>query len=361
MLCQQRAIDLFQQSIANNRLGHAYIFAGDDGVGRFLMAQQWAKALLCAEPVNGEFFDSCGECRSCKLFDSGNHPDFKHIYKELIQYSKDSSNAKKTPTNFPIDVVREFFVDVAANKPQMSQKVVYVISEAEKMLAPAQNAMLKTLEEPPPYCLIILLCSRTDRLLPTILSRSQVVRFSPIDEDIIVQRLAAKNVDHAQSLFWARFTSGSLGAALTYCDLAEKCDCYRIKCRLVEQIASLKLASSLDIAEWIVAQSADMTAALGDILKDVSKSDVKKRCQKMLLKMLLSLGSDVIRVHISQDNAIVHTDQLGLVRSLSSQLGVDEAAKYVEKTNLSMTWVDANVNEKLIFEDNLLHLAKLKS
>ena len=362
MLCQNRAVEGFQQAVQTARLGHSYIFAGDDGVGRYLTATEWAKSLLCSEPTtDGGFFDSCGKCRSCKLFESGNHPDFKHIYKELIQFSKITANRSKSPSQFPIDVIREFVIDEVANKPQMSERVVYVISEAEKMAAPAQNAMLKTLEEPPNYCLIILLCTKTDKLLPTILSRSQVIRFGGIDEDIIAARLSEKGVSSEQGIFWARFTGGSLGEALMYAAMSEKCDCYAIKCELLDKLSQMRLADSLNVAEWIVAKSADISAALAEHFEGVGSGDLKRRAQKIMLGFMLSVATDIMRLSVGDVANVINSTQLDKLQTLCGCIDTNTATKFVEKVNSSIQWVDAYVNEKLIFEEILLHFTKLKN
>ncbi|MFI4912039.1 MAG: ATP-binding protein [Sedimentisphaeraceae bacterium JB056] len=363
VLCQDKVVDVFQHAMKHDRLGHAYIFAGEDGVGRYLMAKEWAKALLCEgrDSLQSDFVDSCKCCRSCQLFDSDSHPDFKHIYKELSEFLSDSAKRKKNPSEFSIHVIREFLVDIVASKPQMAKKCVYVISEAEKMNAAAQNAMLKTLEEPPAYCLIILLCTRTDKLLPTILSRSQVLRFGPVDEAIIINKLSEEGIDGVQAKFWARFTSGSLGQSIMYSKMASLCDCYSIKCQLVEKLANARLADSLDIAEWMVAKNGEISEAFSDQMENVSKSDLKRRAQKIMLKMLLVMVTDMIRLSVDGSEDIVNSGQTAQIQQLCTQVDVNTAAKFVEKINSSMRWVDAYVNEKLIFEEILLHFTKLKN
>lgn len=362
VLCQERAVDVFQQAMKSDRLGHAYIFAGEDGVGRYLLAKQFAKALLCENSTTGAdgFVDSCNSCRSCELVESDSHPDFKHVYKELSEFLSDSAKRKKNPSEFSIHVVREFVVDIVGSRPQMAKKCIYVISEAEKMNASAQNAMLKTLEEPPDYCLIVLLCTKTDKLLPTILSRCQVVRFGSVDENIIIQRLADESIDEIQGRFWAKFTSGSLGQSLMYAAMSSKCDCYAIKCELLDKLSTARLADSLDVAEWMVAKNSEISDALSGTMTDVSKSDLKRRGQKIMLKMLLVIASDIIRLSIGQQEDIVNGGQLSQLEQLGNQIDVNTAAKFVEKVNNSMRWIDAYVNEKLIFEEILLHFTKLK-
>ena len=183
IFCQDKAIDSLQRAYAAGRMAHAYLFAGDDGVGKLTTAKSWAKMLLCEDKQtlsdDPAFMDSCGACHSCQLFEDGGHPDFRPIYKELVQFTK-KGKWKKTPVDMPIDVIREFLIDKVANRPTQGQFVVYVMDEAEKVNAASQNALLKILEEPPSYCVIILLCSRLDKMLPTTLSRCQSIRFGQV-------------------------------------------------------------------------------------------------------------------------------------------------------------------------------------
>ena len=155
-----------------DRPAHAYIFAGLEGVGKYKTAREWAKLLLCRSPQTkqgpaGTFADSCGSCESCTLLEADSHPDYAHVYKELLEYTKDGKG-KKTPIDLPIDVIREFLIEQVAIRPTpLVQGRVFVLSEAEKLNANSQNALLKVLEEPPPHCTIILLCTRLEQLLPT--------------------------------------------------------------------------------------------------------------------------------------------------------------------------------------------------
>ena len=93
--CQKLALDILQRAYFSDRVAHAYIFAGQTGVGRFTTAKQWAKMLLCEKPKKTKkFADSCGQCTSCKVFDGGAHPDLKVVQKELVTFTKDGKNKK---------------------------------------------------------------------------------------------------------------------------------------------------------------------------------------------------------------------------------------------------------------------------
>ena len=162
--CQNKAISALQRALAADRVAHAYIFAGADGVGKFKTALEWAKLLLCENRVKDKaFFDSCGLCDSCKAYESESHPDFQYIYKELVNFTK-SNTGEKRPIDLPIKVIREFIIEKVNSRPTLSRGKVYVISEAEKLNRASQNALLKVLEEPPEYCFIILLCTKLENL-----------------------------------------------------------------------------------------------------------------------------------------------------------------------------------------------------
>jgi DNA polymerase-3 subunit delta' len=361
--CQDKAIGSLQQALAANRMAHAYLFAGDDGVGKFTTAQAWAKMLLCedrqavtSEPV---FVDSCGLCHSCQMFDSGSHPDFRPISKELIQFTKEGKN-KKTPVDMPIDVIREFLIDKVANRPTTGQFVVYVMDEAEKVNTASQNALLKLLEEPPSHCVIILLCSRLDKMLPTTLSRCQLVRFGPIVESRIKEQLITEGVDPDQAVYWSRFSQGSLGRALAWAKLEmEPAGVYSVKKELVEKISSLELPDAVETAEWMGKSAKKIAGVWTKKDVNVSTTDINRRVQKGLIQMTAFLLSDVMRhsAGASDLNSIINADQLSCVKHMAGKMSPESAAEHVQMSYRILKWVDSSVNQKLIFEQLLLNLS----
>jgi DNA polymerase-3 subunit delta' len=360
IFCQDKAIDSLQRAYAAGRMAHAYLFAGDDGVGKFTAARAWAKMLLCENKRtvgdDPAFVDSCGACHSCQLFESGGHPDFRPLYKELIRFTKKGKD-KKTPVKFPIDVVREFLIDKVSNRPTTGDFVVYIIDESEKVSDEAQNAMLKILEEPPSYCVIILLCSRLDKMLPTTLSRCQSIRFGPVAEDRIIERLTAAGIDPTEAVFWARFSQGSLGRALAWAQLEIKdADVYDLKKELIEKISSLELADAVDTAEWMGKTAKKIAAAWTSSSDSVSTTDITRRAQKGLIRMVACLFSDVARVASGASALWVNQDQQGCISALAQKIDAETAADHVELCYRMHRWVDSSVNEKLIFEQLLLNL-----
>ncbi len=360
IFCQDKAIGSLQRAYAAGRMAHAYLFEGADGVGKRTTARAWAKMLLCEnkQTVNAEpaFVDSCGVCHACQTFDAGGHPDFRPIYKELVQFTAKGKN-KKTPVDMPIDVIREFLIDKVSSRPTMGDFVVYVVDEAEKVNASSQNALLKVLEEPPAYCVIILLCSRIDKMLPTTLSRCQLVRFGPVSTEQIVGRLTAEGVNEAEAVFWSHFSQGSLGSSLVWSQLQTKdSTVYAIKQQLLEKLCTLQLPDVVDMAEWMGKSAKAIAAAWGKQAENVSTTDITRRSQKALVQMITCALHDVIKLHVGQAEGWVHADQKQCVQALAGRTDAETAARQIEQCCQITRWIDASVNEKLIFEQLLLKL-----
>lgn len=361
IFCQDKAIRSLQRAYAVGRMAHAYLFDGDDGVGKFTTAKAWAKMLLCENKQtiisDPAFLDSCGVCHSCQTFESGGHPDFRPIYKELVQYTKGGKN-KKTPVDMPIDVIREFLIEKASNRPTMGQYVVYVVDEAEKVNASSQNALLKVLEEPPAYCVIILLCSRLDKMLPTTLSRCQLIRFGSVAEERIVERLTTEGVDASEAIYWSRFSQGSLGRSHVWSQLETKDgSVYAIKQQLLEKLCTLQLGEAIDMAEWMGKSAKAIAAAWGKQAENVSTTDITRRSQKGLVQMVICALNDVMKQLIGKTDEQVNEDQKQCIQTLAGRYDVELAARHIELCYQIHRWIDASVNEKLIFEQLLLNLS----
>jgi DNA polymerase III subunit delta' len=356
--CQTQAITTLQKALASGKTAHAYIFTGAEGVGKFKTASQWAKLLLCQNPVkSGEFSEACGKCHSCQLIDANSHPDFIHIYKELIEYTKEGKD-KKTPVDMPIDVIREFLIEKVSVRPSMSQRKVYVISQAERLNNASQNALLKVLEEPPAYCTIILLCTELEKLLATTKSRCQTIRFGPIAENIIIDKLKQQGVSGEKAKYFARLSDGSIGAACTWAKLETgDFSLYETKKRLVKAIASYKYADSLEIAERLSEESKKMADIWAKLDEATSKTEISRRAEKTFIRIIVAALSDAMKLNLTQNDKITNFDQLESIKAIAGRLDCEQAAAKIVKSCELTHWIDANVNERLIFERLLLNLS----
>jgi DNA polymerase-3 subunit delta' len=358
---------------------HAYIFAGAEGVGKFKTAREWAKMLLCKQPiftaehaetaeknhrmnsacpaVRPDFADSCGVCQSCRMFEADSHPDFNHIYKELLEFTKPENKDKKTPVDVAIDVIRIFLIDKVSNKPTLSQKKVYIVSEAERLNASSQNAMLKVLEEPPEYCTVILLCTRTEKLLPTIKSRCRTIRFSCIDQERIIDKLKAMGIDSEKAQYFARLAQGSLGQGCqwTQLELAGS-NLYQTKKELVSFLSTYKLVDCLDKAEWLLDKAKKIADVWEELDKTTSKTDINRKAQKTLIQIIISALYDAMKMDITGPRGLVNSDQQEQIKGIAERFGPEQSAEKIADAYKTMHWIESSVNEKLIFEQLLLNL-----
>jgi DNA polymerase-3 subunit delta' len=360
IVCQEKAVGALQQAYAGGKIAHAYMFAGDDGVGKRTTAVALAKMLLCENQQTlsetPPFVDSCGACHSCQTFEAGGHPDFRLITKELIKFTEKGKN-RTTPVDMPIDVIREFLIEKVSHKPMMGKFVVFVMDQAERVNTASQNAMLKVLEEPPGHCVIILLCSRPDKMLPTTLSRCQMIRFGDVSEEEISKRLVREGVDKTEALFWARFSQGSLGRAMAWSSLEIKeSTIYSLKKELVEKICTLELGDVVDAAEWMGQTAKKISGEWTNRLDNVSTTDINRRAQKGLIQMTALVYRDAMNLGLGHEDGLVHADQTGCIRSLAGKMGPEMVARKVEICSSLDKWVDSSVNEKLIFEQLLFNL-----
>jgi len=358
IFCQDKAISILQRALAASKLAHAYIFAGPEGVGKFITAREWARLLLCKNPtMENDFADSCGLCRSCQLFEAGSHPDFNHIYKELIQFTKEGKD-RKTPVDLPIDVIREFLIEKAPTRPTLSKRKVFVVSEAERLNASSQNALLKSLEEPPEYCSIILLCTRMERLLPTTRSRCQIIRFGPIDEDRIIEKLTEMGVEQKQACYFARLSQGSLGQACRWAQLElADANLYQTKKQLLNSLAKYEYAGALDLAQWLLGESKKIATFWTDFDKTTSRTDINRRAQKTLVQIIISALHDAMKLNVTPAKGLINFDQRGQIQKLAGRFNPEQAAEKIADCYKTLRWIESSVNEKLIFEQLLLNLA----
>ena len=188
--------NILTKSLKNNTILHSYMFIGETGIGKKMMANQFAKMILCNN-FNGE---ECNTCKSCVEFDSGNNPDYVYIEPE--------------GRNIKIEQIREMQIKVV-EKPINSGKKIYIINDADLMTKEAQNCLLKTLEEPPEYIVIILIVNNENKMLTTIRSRCMKIHFDKIKDDEVKRFLKEKcNIDNVNNSL-LKMCDGSIGKCLS--------------------------------------------------------------------------------------------------------------------------------------------------
>ena len=191
-----------QAALVHDTISHAYLFEGMEGIGKRTLARQFAKALLCTQPLEGH--RPCGKCVSCQTITSGNHPDVIYL------------NAGEK-ASISVETIREGLVQDMSVMPYRSRFKVYIVEEAHRLTVQAQNAMLKTIEEPPEYGVILLLATNIQNFLPTILSRCVRLRFVPLPYGTIGQALTERyGVSEEKEALSADFRQEALRRAMEF-------------------------------------------------------------------------------------------------------------------------------------------------
>lgn len=191
-------ISRFRSSIEADHVSHAYIIAGEAGSGRTSLANAFAKALQCEEGGS----ESCGHCKSCKQAESGNHPDIITVTKGEKQ-------------SLSVETIRKEVVETMEIRPYSSRYKIYIIQDCDSMNEVAENALLKTIEEPPEYGIIILITEHPEKLLETIRSRCIIITTKPVKErDIHDYLIDTYKVDEERAAFAVEYAQGNLGKAI---------------------------------------------------------------------------------------------------------------------------------------------------
>lgn len=200
----ERIVAHLKSAAANDRISHAYIFNGEDDCGKSFTADIFAAAIQCESKADAP----CGKCKSCIQAFSGNHPDIIKVTHEKSLISVD-------------DIRVQVNSDIAI-KPYSSRYKIYIVDEAEKMNEQAQNALLKTIEEPPEYAVIILLTNNAGRFLPTILSRCIKLDFRSVSNELVKKYLMEEcKLPDYQAGLSAAFSSGNIGKAKKHAESEE--------------------------------------------------------------------------------------------------------------------------------------------
>ena len=329
---QDAAVDSLRRAWAADRLPHGLIFAGPVGVGKATTARALATLFLCEKPKGVE---SCGTCASCELMSAEpepTHPDFHLVYRQLIRLEKDKSKA----IDLPVAVIRDYLVEPANMKASLNRGKVFVVEDAELMNPAAQNAMLKTLEEPAGRTLIVLLTDQPHALLPTIRSRCQLVRFAPLDVKIVQRELEKRKIDKGAAAAAAALTEGSLGLALKWVQDGV----VSAAGELIKQIDALLAGRAVaDLADWFK-KAADAYAEQ-QLKRDKLAS--KDQATREGLSLYLKIGANRFRQRLA---STADPDEL------------EAACAAIDAIARAENYLDSNVNVALTFQQLAATLAR---
>jgi DNA polymerase-3 subunit delta' len=324
----------FSRAVERGRLAHAYLFVGPSGVGKRLFAGELAKALLCEGVADGRL-EACDRCLACRLVEAESHPDF--------------FTAARPPDspNLPIEVMRELCRGFSLKSARGKGKVA-ILDDADDLDDPitgnaAANCFLKTLEEPPPRSVFILVGSSIDRQLPTILSRCQAVRFRPLAAEDVDAILGGRGVEEKRRPQLIRLSGGSPGQALALADEA----LWSFRRTLLQALAAPRFDSVGLAKQWWA------------FVEEAGKESALQRSRAALaVRLLVELLDDALCLSVGRPARTTEPDEVRTLESLARRAGTDRLTAMLERSLDGDAHIDRRVQLVLALEaltDSLGH------
>ena len=367
---------MLRSAVAGDRVAHAYLFVGPRGVGKGLTARQFAKLLMCAKPRgSGEKLDACDKCAHCTRIERGTHPDLYWFRKEedrndfrlsLVTRRQGEESAS------PAVTVTESVV----LHPMEAAHTVTVLDDAELLNAPAANALLKTLEEPSPHALLVLLCADASELPGTILSRCQWVRFGPLPEEFVAEKVrevlaaqaahppekggkaeAPRPIAREEIAFICRFAGGSIEQAVRLAGSG----LWGLKRSLLPGLAAMDEADALDMAEavasWAVTEARRLRVPKGT----PEETAVRRSSVRLALAAVASAFRDAALIAVgSTDGAgLTNSDQADVIKSLAAW-SAEACGRAVSILADAQGQIERYVHVELATENALVQVARLR-
>lgn len=301
-------------AVENNRVSHAYILNGERGSGKKMLANLFAMTLLCETGDN----EPCGKCHSCKQAESGNHPDIIRVTHEK-------------PSSISVDDIRTQVNNTVDIKPYQGPYKVYIIPQADMMTPQAQNAILKTIEEPPSYAVFLLLTENAETLLPTINSRCVMLKLRNI-KDTLIKKYLMENLeipDYKADMCTA-FAQGNMGRAIM---LANSDHFNEIR---EEAVQLLKHINEMELNEIVAA------------VKNIS---VYKLEITDYLDIIMIWYRDVLLYKATKEiDKVVFKDQLQSIKEQARKSSYEGIELILESLEKAKARLKANVNFDLVME-----------
>lgn len=320
---QDIIVSHLQNALRTGEVSHAYIFNGAKGSGRHMIARSFSAALLCDDPQTVEgHIEACGQCLSCIQTASGSNPD-------LILPQREKENS------IGVGDIRKMRADVQV-KPYSASRKIYILEEAEKMTPAAQNALLKTLEEPPSYAVIILLADGTSAFLPTIMSRCVTLPLRPVPEKAVEECLKERfGADQDRARLCARFSGGSIGRAA---QLLEN-----------EKFAELREKTIVFLREI----SQKDAAAIAAFAKEAASEDETQD----LIDFILTWNRDLMVYRSTRDTEnLIFTDEVQYIIKAANALSWRGLQAVSEAVFRARRRLFSNVNAELTLQMMLLEI-----
>lgn len=311
-------INYIRNAVTENKVSHAYILNGERGSGKKMLANLFATTLLCEKQGP----DPCNACHSCHQAESGNHPDIIRVTHEK-------------PNTISVDDIRRQVNEDIQIKPYQGPYKIYIIAEADLMTVQAQNALLKTIEEPPAYVVIFLLTENAEALLPTITSRCVMLKLRNIKDTLIRKYLMeTMHVPDYKADMCTAFAQGNMGRAIM---LASSDHFNEIR---EEAVQLLKYINEMDISE---------------VTKAIKKIGTYKLEINDYLDIIMIWYRDVLLYKATKDmDKVVFKDQISYIQERAKKSSYEGIELILESLEKAKARLKANVNFDLVMELLLL-------
>lgn len=327
------AVDYLRRSLANGRDAHAYLFAGPEHIGKSLLALRLAQRLVCEASAS----DPCLVCRACKRVARGNHPDVRRVSLATQAANEKGDTASK---EIKIGTVREWQRDIEL-RPFEATRRVFILEDAHKLTDQAANAMLKTLEEPPPYAVLILVAHGAGDLLPTIVSRCRVLRLRPLSRDDVARALhEGYNVAMDDAALVAAWSGGRIGWALAAVEQPELLEQQQQRLDVLVQLASNNQLARMRWAE--------------ERAKEYRGGEHASAIE--WLRLWQSWWRDVLLMRSGNHAAITHLDRQPELGALAEAIPIERVQRFLQQLDSVREQLADNVNPQLAFEHAVLHV-----
>lgn len=322
-------VSYLQKGLEGQRVSHAYLFVGLQHIGKTIMAENFVNSLICENFHSNKGSVPCGECQCCRQVSNQVHPDVAWLGREV------NEKTGKLKKNISIEQIRTLQNRLSLHSFLNSYKVA-VINEAETLSLEAANSLLKTLEEPTPKTVIVLLTTTVSALPRTVISRCQILNFLPVSTEEIFNHLLSLKIDRKKAKTISELSFGRPGTAINYIEQPEDYNDFQ---------ASAK--------QFLTLMKSDLSSRFKMIGELVDLKNVG------LVKETLNTWSKVIRdlilIRYLAENLISNSKLLPELQPLATSYSSDDLMSFMRDVNLSQRYLAANVNPKLTLENLVLN------
>ena len=329
MLGHEWAVDMLRQHAARGEVRHAYLFCGPPGLGRRTLALRLAQALNCTDPISAGV--PCGQCRDCKQIEAMQHPDMN-----VIQAVDEDGDAKENGT-LKVDQIRAVQHSLSL-RPYQAKYRVALFLRFQEANDNAANALLKTLEEAPAHAILLLTADNPEQLLPTIVSRCEILRLRALPVKTIEADLLSRGLDEERARLLSHISGGRPGYAR----------------KLIDDITLLeKREERLDDLQTLLhAPRVEKFSYADKLAKD-------KESMRQAVLIWLSYWRDVMLRTAQAETALTNIDRNMEIEFLASRVDLSIARRVVGELESTLEKMDRNVNSKLLAEVLLLDWPKI--